>query len=67
VPEQSAEELEQSVEVPENEMAEVEDGGAPTQGELRVYAKRRKKNEKIMCVLSDFALSERMSHTTLSE
>jgi hypothetical protein len=25
---------------------EVEDGGAPTQGELRVYARRRKHNEE---------------------
>jgi hypothetical protein len=46
--EQSAEEPEQSVEMPENEMAEVEDGGASTQRDLRVYARRRKQNEKIM-------------------
>jgi hypothetical protein len=28
--------------MPENEMAEVEDGGASTQRELRVYARRSK-------------------------
>jgi hypothetical protein len=43
---QSAEELEQSAEVSKNEMAEVEDSGAPTQRELRVYARRRKHNEE---------------------
>jgi hypothetical protein len=44
--EQPIEVLEQSVEVSENEMIVVEDGGASTQGKLRVYARRRKQNEE---------------------
>jgi replicative DNA helicase len=37
---------EQSVEVPKNETVVVEDSSALSQGELRMYARRMKRNEK---------------------